>query len=248
MAGKTAATAAVVRVASCAPLAVAHHEARCRPRPYGARCCGAGLYSGVLASCALRARGCCRDAAKHRTRDSDEAHLSAEETQACEGARVQGSDEHPCRSAYAKAPAAEGPQAPFCLTVAMKPRQARRGRLTRSAEFERVYRRGGSCANRYLVVYSFPRGGSDEPRLGLSVSRRVGGAVERNRVKRVLREAVASVRDELRDGFDVVVVARPAVLDLDEQAGLAGVAASLRELLAQAGVAVSHPESVRRAA
>ena len=68
----------------------------------------------------------------------------------------------------------------------------RRRRLSRSAEFERVYRQGRSKANRYLVLYAFPReegSGDDGPRLGLSVSRRVGGAVDRTRVKRVLREA-----------------------------------------------------------
>ena len=44
-------------------------------------------------------------------------------------------------------------------------RRAKRGRLSRSAEFERVYRQGRSHANRFLVLYAFPRGGDDEPRL-----------------------------------------------------------------------------------
>ena len=89
----------------------------------------------------------------------------------------------------------------------------RRRRLSRSAEFERVYRQGRSKANRYLVLYAFPREeGSDEgPRLGLSVSRRVGGAVDRTRVKRVLREAFWQEAERLPDGSDYVVVARPDV-------------------------------------
>ena len=61
----------------------------------------------------------------------------------------------------------------------------RRGRLSRSAEFERVYRQGRSVGNRYLVLYAFPRGASaaaDGPRLGVSVSRKVGSAIDRNRV------------------------------------------------------------------
>jgi len=68
-------------------------------------------------------------------------------------------------------------------------RRARRGRLSRAAEFERVYRQGRSQGNRFFVLYSFPRGGDEAPRLGVSVSRKVGGAVDRNRVKRLLRDA-----------------------------------------------------------
>ena len=87
---------------------------------------------------------------------------------------------------------------------------AKRGRLSRSAEFERVYRQGRSTANRHLILYTFPNATSDRPRLGLSVSRKVGGAVERNRVKRLLREAFALHEQGLRAGHDVVVVARPS--------------------------------------
>jgi ribonuclease P protein component len=113
----------------------------------------------------------------------------------------------------------------------MRPPSSRRGRLSRSAEFERVYRQGRSSANRHLVLYAFPNPASERPRLGLSVSRKVGGAVERNRVKRLLREAFAQARDTLRAGYDVVVVARPDVRELAEREGLAGVAVALGELL-----------------
>ncbi len=72
----------------------------------------------------------------------------------------------------------------------------KRGRLSRSGDFDRVYRDGRSHANRYLVLYAFPRGegADDEVRLGVSVSRKVGGAVERNAVKRALREAFGEPR------------------------------------------------------
>jgi ribonuclease P protein component len=115
----------------------------------------------------------------------------------------------------------------------------RSGRLSRSAEFERVYKHGRSNANRHLVLYSFPNAAADRPRLGLSVSRKVGGAVERNRVKRLLREAFAAAEHELLPGHDVVVVARPPVRELAERDGLAGVDAALEELLAQSGLRAS---------
>ncbi len=109
-----------------------------------------------------------------------------------------------------------------------------RRRLSRSAEFERVYRQGRSKANRYLVLYAFPRPEDDDadgPRLGLSVSRRVGGAVERNRVKRVLREAFRLEAERLPPGSDYVIVARPDAKALDEREGMGGVRQALAELV-----------------
>jgi ribonuclease P protein component len=118
----------------------------------------------------------------------------------------------------------------------MKPRSSSRARLSRSADFERVYRRGRSTANRHLVLYAFPNDSTGRPRLGLSVSRKVGGAVERNRVKRLLREAFAQAEPELCEGQDVVVVARPAAGELAEREGLDGVGGALGELIAKAGL------------
>ena len=112
----------------------------------------------------------------------------------------------------------------------------KRGRLSRSAEFERVYRQGRSHGNRHFVLYTFPRPESeaDEPRLGVSVSRKVGGAVDRNRVKRLLREAFTTEGPRLPSGHDVVVVARPEARDLAEREGLDGVRAALGELVGKA--------------
>lgn len=113
------------------------------------------------------------------------------------------------------------------------PGPRRRARITRSGDFDAVYRRGRSTANRHLVVYAFQRSeAGDDPsvRMGLSVSRKVGGAVERNRVKRVLRERFREVAPELRPGVDLVVIARPGVAEYIAQRGSQAVGERLREL------------------
>jgi len=121
--------------------------------------------------------------------------------------------------------------------MAAKPR---RRRLSRSGEFDRVYRDGSSNATRFLVLYVFPRRDESERdvRLGVSASRKVGNAVERNRVKRALREAFWSLAERLPDEYDVVLVARPELADLLEREGTAGVTASLEEALAGSSVEV----------
>ncbi|MGE0067252.1 MAG: ribonuclease P protein component [Solirubrobacterales bacterium] len=113
---------------------------------------------------------------------------------------------------------------------------SKRRRLSRSGEFDRVYRDGSSHATRYLVLYTFPRRdeGSDDVRLGVSVSRKVGGAVERNRVKRALREAFWALADRLPERTDFVIVARSEINDLIDREGPAGITQSLEEALAGA--------------
>jgi ribonuclease P protein component len=112
---------------------------------------------------------------------------------------------------------------------------SKRRRLSRSGEFDRVYRDGSSQATRYLVLYTFPRRDeSEDVRLGVSVSRKVGGAVDRNKVKRALREAFWGLSDRLPPQHDFVIVARGEISDLVEREGTAGVTVSLEEALAGA--------------
>ena len=123
-----------------------------------------------------------------------------------------------------------------------RPRGAtrRRPRLSRSADFQRVYRRGESVASRHLVLYAFPRedstgdAGTDDSsavRFGVSVGRRVGGAVERNRVKRLLREAFWALDEQVSPRHDYVVVARHGAAEVAESGGLESLRADLAALL-----------------
>ena len=132
--------------------------------------------------------------------------------------------------------------------------ERKRGRLSRSGDFDRVYREGRSHSNRYFVLYAFPResadaepapeAGEDALRLGLSVSRKVGGAVERNGVKRAIREAFWALSDGLPLQFDFVVVARRDSAALVEREGTPGVETALRDLFRDAGLeGPSNPAS-----
>ena len=118
----------------------------------------------------------------------------------------------------------------------------KRPRLSRSSDFQRIYRQGSSTASRFLVLYSFKRPaetGAEGPRLGLSVSKKLGGAVVRNRVKRLLREASQGCAGHLAEEYDLVLIARPQLLELvaRESAGEKGVVgAAVRELFVRAGV------------
>ncbi|MEO8092536.1 MAG: ribonuclease P protein component [bacterium] len=114
----------------------------------------------------------------------------------------------------------------------------KRGRLSRSGDFDRVYREGRSHGNRFLVLYAFPRPAGDagsDVRLGISVSRKVGNAVDRNAVKRSLKEAFWQLGDRLPPAHDFVLVARPDVAGLVERDGTGGVVEALRGLFTEAG-------------
>ena len=108
-------------------------------------------------------------------------------------------------------------------------------RLSRSAEFERVYRQGRSTANRQLVLYSFPNSSAPRARPGCRYRARSAARCSAIASSGLLRsEAFARVEAELAPEQDIVVVARPEIRELAERDGLDGVSAALGELLDRA--------------
>jgi ribonuclease P protein component len=109
----------------------------------------------------------------------------------------------------------------------------RRHRLSRSRDFDTVYRHGTSVSTRYLTLHWFSREetAGDEPRLGLAVPRSVGSAVARNRVKRILREGWRKVLADVPPGRDYVLVARPGLAEPALQRGTDWIVAEIAEAL-----------------
>jgi ribonuclease P protein component len=112
----------------------------------------------------------------------------------------------------------------------------RRHRLSRSRDFDAVYRQGRSVSTRYLVLYWFGRENGDggPPRLGIAVPKKVGGSVVRNRVKRRLREAWTRVLGDVPEGNDYVLVVRPGLADASEARGFDWLEERVREILEKA--------------
>lgn len=176
-----------------------------------------------------------------REREED---VSAQQAEAQEDTRFQGADEHSRRPRRDQAETLEGPQATFGLVRVNRSR----GRLTRSEDFTRVYRAGRSVSNRYLVLYYFERdevagvAGAEGPRVGFSVSKRIGGAVERNSVKRVLREAYRACSESLSGDMDLVFVARTPIVELLEEGGLTAMREKMAEVFSKASLSQSTEE------
>jgi ribonuclease P protein component len=114
----------------------------------------------------------------------------------------------------------------------------RRNRLSRSRDFDAVYRHGRSVSTRYLVLYWFPReDGEDDPRLGLAVPKAIGTAVVRNRVKRRLRELWRARLERIPAGRDYVLIARPGLAEAAESRGFEWLGERVDEVLGKATAA-----------
>jgi ribonuclease P protein component len=112
----------------------------------------------------------------------------------------------------------------------------RRHRLSRSRDFDAVYRQGRSVSTRFLVLYWFAREdeAEDGARLGLAVPKAVGTAVVRNRMKRKLREIFRARSAELPQDNDYVLVVRPGLAEAAESRGHDWLAERVEEILGKA--------------
>jgi ribonuclease P protein component len=112
----------------------------------------------------------------------------------------------------------------------------RRHRLSRSRDFDAVYRHGRSVSTRFLVLYWFPReeGADTGARLGLAVPKAVGSAVVRNKMKRRLRETFQSRLPELPQDQDYVLVVRPGFAEAVDARGFDWLGERVEEILGKA--------------
>jgi ribonuclease P protein component len=114
----------------------------------------------------------------------------------------------------------------------------RKFRLTRSTDFKRVRRTGKSFAHPFMVLLVH---GSkmQKTRVGVTAGRSVGGAVQRNKAKRLLRESMRPLLTEIPPGWDLVLIARPALLS----SSITIIRKALMDLLERAQLVTTLDES-----
>jgi ribonuclease P protein component len=111
----------------------------------------------------------------------------------------------------------------------------RRHRLSRSRDFDAVYRHGRSTSTRFLVLYWFERDeDAEDPRLGLAVPKAAGNAVARNRIKRQLREVWRARLERVPAGRDYVLIAKPGLSEAVAANGFEWLAERVDEVLRKA--------------
>lgn len=91
----------------------------------------------------------------------------------------------------------------------------KRQRIKKNEEFQKVFKKGKSFANRQFVVYCMRKEEQQQFRIGLSVGKKVGNAVARNQVKRYIRQVFLELKDDLKQDMDYVIIARTQAASLD---------------------------------
>ncbi|PAV28493.1 ribonuclease P protein component [Virgibacillus profundi] len=100
-------------------------------------------------------------------------------------------------------------------------------RIKKNEEFQHAFKHGKSFANRQLVIYYVQKTNQEHFRIGLSVGKKIGNAVTRNRIKRYLREAFHELENNILESYDIVIIARQPT----KQMGSKEVKKSLTHLL-----------------
>jgi ribonuclease P protein component len=166
-----------------------------------------------------------------------ETDLPAQRAQAKAPARLPRPDVHARGPRDPEAAPGSRPEAPLGLS-SLDTRVQRRHRLSRSRDFDAVYRHGRSVSTRYLTLYWFAR--EDEPeaeasaRLGLAVPKSVGSAVVRNKMKRRLREVFGTRAETLPQDQDYVLVVRPGLAEAVDARGFEWLGERFDEILGKA--------------
>jgi len=88
-------------------------------------------------------------------------------------------------------------------------------RLAKREDFNKVYRYGKSMANHQFVLYYLPQPKIEQFRLGISVSKKVGNAVVRNRLRRMIKEIVRLNKEQLAIQYDYILIVRKPAADMD---------------------------------
>ena len=142
----------------------------------------------------------------------------------------EGRPRHPEAAARARS------EAPLRVAGAAPAAVQRRNRLSRSRDFDAVYRHGRSVSTRYLVLYRFDREDDEDGdvRLGIAIPKKIGNAVTRNRIKRRLRESWRELIDDVPPGTDYVLLVRAPLGEAEESRGAGWMRERLEEVLGKA--------------
>ncbi len=161
-----------------------------------------------------------------------EADLPAKRAPQEATARLSRSHGDASRPGDSEATEGPGTQAALCLTSEQLVH--RRHRLSRSRDFDAVYRHGRSVSTRFLVLYWFPREDGEEPRLGIAVPKGTGGSTVRSKIKRQLRETWSARLETLPPACDYVLIVRPGLVEGAESKGFEWLGERVDEVLGKA--------------
>lgn len=175
-------------------------------------------------------------------RNPDEANLSAQEAASRQGTRLPRPDEDDRRPPRSRRPPGSRASEADGLTRERGQNPPRLVMLSRPRDFATL-QSAGTIRSHPLLQARFMRTDLETTRFGLSTGRKLGGAVVRNRVRRRLREALRVMAPSFQPGWDVLIIARPGLVEADHDA-LVG---ALRRILRRGGVLGGPEETDSRA-